>query len=203
MILTLANQKGGVGKTTLAINLSCLLAEITKRRVLVLDLDPQESASTWTEVGKLPIDTQRGGEIVSTSSDFIVIDTPGNLHVVAAQKAIQSSDLVIVPCGSSPQDIEPTKRTIAVVKELTSAPCLLVLNRIREGSITARAATEWSAAFGVQVANTRIRARQIFEQTVCRSWVSSGSGSSELQHVLIEILNLVSLNRNNHEQRTV
>ncbi len=199
MILTLANQKGGVGKTTLGVNLACLLAETTRQKVMVLDLDPQESAATWSDLGGLPIQVQRGGDPRSFDAPFVIADTPGNLHAVATQMAIQAADVVLIPCGSSPQDIEPTKRTIAVVKELTRAPCLLVLNRIRGGTITARAAEEWSGALGVTVANTRVHSRQVFEQCVCQSWVANGPGSMELQQVLIEILNIASQKRINEK----
>jgi chromosome partitioning protein len=192
MILTLANQKGGVGKTTLAVNLACLLAVTTRRRVTVQDLDCQRSASTWVEVGKLPVGILRAEEVNAEGADFLVVDTPGNLHALPTQKAVQAADLVLVPCGSSPQDIEPTKRTISVVRELTKAPCLLVLNRVREGTITARAAGDWSKSLGVDVANTRIRSRQVFEQAVCRGWVNRGPSCEELQQVLIEVLHLAS-----------
>lgn len=124
MIVALLNQKGGVGKTTLAISLSAALAKSAK--VLLVDADPQGSALDWSAlrgdsaafpVLSLPRPVLHR-EILSLSRDYdhIVIDGPPGATDVC-RSAILASDFVLIPVQPSPFDVWAAKRIVDLVVE--------------------------------------------------------------------------------------
>jgi chromosome partitioning protein len=80
-VLALANQKGGVGKTTTAINLGTALAAVGER-VLIIDLDPQGNASTGLELDQ--------------ATTYVLIDCPPSLNLLTVN-ALAAADAVLVP----------------------------------------------------------------------------------------------------------
>ena len=140
-IVTVAQQKGGAGKTTLAVQLAVTLAA-DGRRVVLIDIDPQKSGSAWHAVrdGKL------GGEntIALTSiagwkldsalnrqareADVVIIDSPPHAET-EAKAAIRAADLVLVPLQPSPMDLWAIDPTLDLADAHGAAP-LIVLNRV-------------------------------------------------------------------------
>ena len=109
-VLSVSNQKGGVGKTTTAINLGTALAAVGER-VLILDLDPQGNASTGLGVSR----SQRS----TTAYDVLVGGQP------LAQAAVATSlpGLFIVPSDPDLSGVEPTAaRTACATPWPTCAP---------------------------------------------------------------------------------
>ncbi len=192
MIITFANQKGGVGKSTLTVNMAAAIHETFQEPVMVVDLDNQETAAEWVEKGALPVSATRkvtGDQL--TAPGFVLLDTPGNLHDPMTQKAIEIADVVVIPCNSAPGAMAPTSRTIAVVKKVKGVNPIVVLTDLRQGSIIERAILEWSQTLGVPVAKTILHRREIFPQTqVMGSWVQSGPAREQLLALVAEILRL-------------
>ena len=130
--LIVGSLKGGVGKTTVAVNLACALADGAKTVVLV-DLDAQGTATEWIEPGHLPITGQglplenTGGirrwveseqgvkrlveQVLSVDADIGIIDLPPHLSAIVAA-ALTLADLVIIPCGASVADVSATAKTL-------------------------------------------------------------------------------------------
>ena len=113
MIISFLNQKGGVGKTTLSINVATCLA-LKKHRVLLIDADPQNSSLDWAATRKKetlftvvsitkPIIHKEVAKLIK-NYDYIIIDGPPRIYDVA-KSAIVSSDVVIMPVQPSPYDI--------------------------------------------------------------------------------------------------
>lgn len=134
-IITLAAQKGGVGKTTLAVNLA-VAATAFGTKTALFDLDPQESATAWSERREAelphvePISARRLDQAIDAAEangfELVVIDTPpaaGAEAVAAAQRA----NLVLIPCRPSLIDLDAIKRTAQLISS-TGRAGYVVLN---------------------------------------------------------------------------
>lgn len=135
-IIAFVTQKGGSGKTTLAVNLA-VAAEQAGARVLILDLDPQASAEAWYQdreaqtprlarvaAGELPraLELARG-----QGFSHVLLDTPGRDEPAVAA-AIRAADFCVVPCRPTPADMKATPTTVATIRRL-GKPLAFVLTQ--------------------------------------------------------------------------
>ena len=150
VVITVAQQKGGAGKTTLAANLAAALAE--GRRVAVLDIDPQRSLARWhalragrkgvAEVVLSEISGWRlGTEIdrLRRAHDLLIVDSPPHVDT-DAKLAIRAADLVLVPLQPSPPDLWAAEGTLKLAGEEKRKARLLFNRAPASGSL--RAAVE-------------------------------------------------------------
>jgi chromosome partitioning protein len=141
-VLTVAQQKGGAGKTTLTAQLAVAFAN-AGRRVALIDIDPQASLAQWHRVrvsrrsgagAPLALSEIAGWKLATEIDrlrgrfDLIIIDSPPHAET-EARIAVRSANLVLVPVQPSPMDLWATGATIALAKA-AGVPLLLVLNRV-------------------------------------------------------------------------
>jgi len=169
--LALIAQKGGTGKTTLALSLA-VAAEAAGLSVLVVDLDPQASACRWgdrrTTDTPAVIDAQPArlaaalAKAAQAGVDLAIVDTPARVEQ-AALEAAKAADLVLIPCKPSILDIETIRTTAELVGGRSARPPMVVLNAVpAQGSRHAQAA-EAVAGIGLSVAPVPIGQRVAFE----------------------------------------
>lgn len=149
IVVTFAQQKGGAGKTSLAVHLALAWRQMPLKflqgrcpRVTLLDLDPQESMSAWYQLRHETVGPEDGlslrtasGWAVSSEvsraqreSDVLVIDTPPQMET-ATRIGVRYADMVVVPCQLSPMDVWASRPILDLV-ERERRPGLLVLNRV-------------------------------------------------------------------------
>jgi len=144
-IITIAQQKGGAGKTTVAAHLAVGLAQ-AKKKIACIDLDPQASLSTWARVRAGRLGDDNNIHCISCNAyaleeeiaklfkkyDCIIIDSPPHIEIEARQ-AIRSADLVIIPVQPSPTDLWATKASI-ILAEQEGVNTKILLNRVSSNS---------------------------------------------------------------------
>jgi chromosome partitioning protein len=142
-IITIAQQKGGAGKTTMAAHLAVAWAASGRRNVAIIDTDPQGSLTQWYKVREsrlgegatnLTFASISGWRVRSEidrlrhSHDLIVIDSPPHTDA-EARTAIRAADLVVIPLQPSPMDVWATSATIQICKQ-ERVSVKMVLNRV-------------------------------------------------------------------------
>ena len=128
MIVSILNQKGGVGKTTLAVHVATAFAQ-QGNRVLLVDADPQGSALDWSAsrsgtplfpvIGLPKASLHREIPILAVDYQMVVIDGPPRVYEVA-RSAILASDVVLIPVQPSPYDVWAAKEIVDLLAEAVS-----------------------------------------------------------------------------------
>src|ERR1700729_2735173 len=154
--VAIVSQKGGPGKTTLAVHLATAAAS-AGHTAAVIDLDPQATAASWGDrrVAEAPevISGQaaRLPALVNAAQqngvDFLVLDTAPNADQVVSLAA-RAADLVLIPCRAAAFDLEAIETTLMLAKA-TTKPAYVVLNAVPPRSGIGKEAAEGLASKGV------------------------------------------------------
>lgn len=174
MLIAVVNQKGGVGKTTLAVHLAVWQHE-QGRRVAFIDADGQSSSSRWihgAEADMTLVAATQADEIIEqavalrTSHDVVIADGPANL-AEATRALLLVADLALIPCGVSIPELESTADTVRilrsaqVVRAVGIPAALLVLTRLRSDRFhLTREAPNAAKLLGLPVCSNVLRLRE-------------------------------------------
>jgi chromosome partitioning protein len=186
-IITVAQQKGGSGKTTIAAHLAVALARLNGRSVALLDVDPQGSLGEWFEARERRLGADAAGFGFRTASgwgarrealamqrdyDFVVVDTPPKSDL-EAKPAIEAATLVAVPIQPTPVDFWSCAATLKIVAK-EKAPALVVVNRVPARGLVTEEIIRAIVELGVDVADATIGNRLAFA-------ASMGVGSTVIE----------------------
>jgi len=171
--LALVAQKGGSGKTTLAVHLAVAAGE-SGERVALADTDPQRSATTWgtAREGRAPlVATAAAGDIsrviaaaLHDDITLLVVDTAPHAAPDARHVA-RSVNAVLIPCRPSAFDLAAVERAVEIVTA-AGVPAALVLNACPPRAPEIAEAREVLSRFGLAVAPVEISERRAFSRAV-------------------------------------
>ena len=168
--IALIAQKGGTGKTTLALALAVAAGQAGASAV-VIDLDPQATACNWSDRRKadnpIIVDAQparlrnaleraRAGGV-----DLAIIDTPARSEQ-ASLAAAKSADLVIIPCRPQIYDLETLPNSIEVLDIAGGRPALVILNAVPARGSRHEQAAEAIKGLGLDVCPHTLGQRAAF-----------------------------------------
>jgi chromosome partitioning protein len=205
MIIGVLNQKGGVGKTTLSVNLAASLAR-SGARVLLIDADPQGSALDWAAarqsdplfavVGLPKPSIHKELPVVGEGYDHIVIDGPPRVTDLA-RSAIMASDVVLIPVQPSPYDIWAAEEVVSLVEEASHFKEILkscfVINRKIANTAIGRDVREALESYSVPTLEASVVQRVAFAEAAAVGKAiyeedRDGVASREIEAVLSEVM---------------
>jgi len=205
MIIGLLNQKGGVGKTTLSVNLAACLTR-SGARVLLIDADPQGSALDWAAVREgdslfpvvgLPRATvHKDINQIGQGYDHIIIDGPPRVTDLA-RSAIMASDVVLIPVQPSPYDIWAADEVVKLIEEAgvykQNLKSVFVVNRKIANTAIGRDVTDALAVYPVPALKAHVTQRVIFAETAAQGMAvceteDNGPAATEIEAVMTELM---------------
>lgn len=201
-VITIAQQKGGAGKTTMAAHLAVAWAQSGKRKVAVVDIDPQGSLTQWYNVRasvlgddntSLTFAAISGWRVRSeidrlkNTHDIIVVDSPPHTDA-EARTAIRTADLVVIPLQPSPMDVWATSATIQICKQ-ERVPVKMVLNRVHpQAKLTQAISGEMVGLAGSRFGNRVIFAGSLMHGLGVTEADGNSAAANEVRALAKEIL---------------
>ncbi len=178
LIITIAQQKGGSGKTTVAAHLAVAFM-LGGRSVGVLDVDPQGSLGEWFERRERALGEEEVGLVFRTASgwgarreakhlardyDIVIVDTPPKSDL-EMRPAIEMADLVAVPVQPTPVDLWATAPTLAMAAK-EGAGSLIVINRALSRALLTGEMIEAASKLGHAIADAHLGNRVAYPQSM-------------------------------------
>jgi chromosome partitioning protein len=211
-VITIAQQKGGAGKTTVASHIAVALSQ-KGNRVAVIDIDPQGSLSYWHSIREerfgegytgLIFNSLSGWRVASEISrlkkqcDYIIVDSPPHTET-EARTAIRSADLVVIPVQPSPTDLWATKATLDLAKN-EKIPVMVVMNRVPANSRLAQTiAAELPELAKTTFGNRVLFASSLMEGRTATEMDPSSVAATEVKELVKEILAVFSVDEEEEE----
>jgi chromosome partitioning protein len=197
LTIALISQKGGVGKTTLAIHLATAF-EAHGRQTLLVDLDPQTSAAEWKDARQaerpyvMAVPPSRLNKTLETArehrAEVVVLDTAPHSEGTALDAA-RAADLILVPCQPSIMDLRAMRKTTDLLNYLKK-PTYAVLNEVApQGTVADEAGKAITAQFGMPMCPIRLGQRVAFNRCLltgqtAQEYEPGGKAAQEIEALL-------------------
>ncbi len=177
-VITISQQKGGTGKTTLAVHLALAFIKYHNLKVAIIDTDPQGSLGKWFMIRtekKLSNDNltfktaslwgaQYESKALKKDHDIVIIDTPPKIES-DARPAIESADLVLIPVAASHVDFWATGAIVEIAKK-ANKKILIQINRSSQRSKLISKTNDFIKSLNLSSTKTIIGNRQIFASSM-------------------------------------
>ena len=207
-VIAIVAQKGGAGKTTLAVSLA-VAAERSGSSVAIVDLDPQASASNWGDRREtdspvvVSAQPARLGHVLSAAkdqgADLLLIDTPPRAEQ-AAMAAARAADLILIPCRPAIYDLETVATTVELIRYAGDKPIIIVLNGVPARGPKRVQATEVLKSMNLPVCPVVFGYRAAFDHAsslgLCaQEYEPRGKAADEINLVYVFISKLINHGR--------
>ena len=174
MIIVVANSKGGVGKSTLAVHLAAWLHE-QGHKVTLADCDTQHSSSDWIREAVPEIKTVRLGSPdqildelpqIAREADYVVADGPGS-NTETSRTLLLISDLAIIPCKASMLEVRALKQATSALRQARQVrrnkpPAIIVLSMVGKTYRLTQDMRDAASALHLPMAKTAITLKQVY-----------------------------------------
>lgn len=212
-VIAIISQKGGAGKTTLAVHLATAAAA-AGHTAAIIDLDPQATAASWGDrriasapevisgqAARLPALMKVAGD---NGADFLILDTAPNADQTASLAA-RAADVVLIPCRAAAFDLEAIETTLMLSK-VAAKPAYVVLNAVPPRSSIGREAAEGLTAREVRVAPHQLTHRAAFAHGVidgrtAQEFEPHGKAAEEIEALYMWLCGIMDMPTRGHARK--
>jgi len=206
MIITIANSKGGVGKSTLAVHLAAWLHE-QGHSVTLADCDTQQSSSEWIREAIPELKAVRLGNpneilnelpALALETDYVIADGPGS-NTETSRALLLRADFAIVPCKASMLEVRALAKATEVLRQAQDIrggipKAVIVLSMVGKNYRLTKDMKDAAAALNLPLADTAMTLRQIYAdapgqgEVVWRLGSRAAEAATEVEQLFREIL---------------